>query len=54
MKPKKTIVVGRMDNSKDHTFVSANIVHFRGGVALQFRPARVVTFNPKQLKITIT
>lgn len=48
MKIKQAIMIGKMDNTLDHTFESANRVYFRGGVVRQFQLVQVVTFNQKQ------
>ena len=50
MKPNKTIVIGKMDNSKDHTFVSANIVHFRGGCCPTIQTCTGGNIQPKTIK----
>ena len=44
---KKAIVVGCMDNTKDHTFESANRVYAVGGVVPRSRLVVVETYNPK-------
>ena len=47
---KKVIQIGQMDNTKDHTFESANRVYYRGGNAQLFQPVQAVIFSQRQLR----
>lgn len=50
MKPKGTIVQGQMDNSKDHTFESANRVYFREGCCPTIPTCAGGNIQPKTIR----
>lgn len=50
MKPKRTIPIGKMDNSKDHTFVSANIVHYKKGCCPTIQTCTGGNIQPKTIR----
>lgn len=50
MKPKGTIVQGQMDNSKDHTFESANRIYHRQGCCPTIPTCAGGNIQPKTIK----